>query len=394
MKILAIETSCDETAIALLECKGGVLAPKFKVLGTALHSQTKIHEQYGGVFPMMAKRSHIENIAPLLLHALKIKQTAIKPQNYNLKTKIKIQKILEKDRGLFEIFEKWIFNIPKQKIDMIAVTTGPGLEPALWVGINFARALGELWNIPVVPVNHMEGHFFSVLMNRKKVSSLKSKVESLKFPVLALLVSGGHTELVYSQKILKYKILGQTRDDAVGEAFDKVARILGLPYPGGPQISALAEKLRILEAKKSRSFKLPRPMIYSKDLDFSFSGIKTAVLYLTQKLGKIDEAAQKEIALEFEEAVVEVLVSKTSKAIEKYSPKTLIVAGGVSANKYLKKEISKLQKKYPCVQILFPEKKLTGDNAIMIGMAGYLNIKSGKKPANKIIAKGNLKISD
>lgn len=389
MKILAIETSCDETAIALLDCTGSIVKPKFKVLEDVLHSQTKLHEQYGGVFPMMAKRSHTENIIPLLLSVLKIKKIETEVKLENSKIKEKIKKILEKDRGLFEIFEKYIFSIKKPKIDAITVTEGPGLEPTLWVGINFAKALGLLWNIPVFGVDHMQGHFFSVLLNRKKMP--------LKYPALALLVSGGHTELVLSKKPLKYEVLGKTRDDAVGEAFDKVARILGLPYPGGPQISKFAEIARKEKLSKNlidKKIILPRPMIHSKDLDFSFSGIKTAVLYLTQKLGKIDGQVQKEIACEFEEAVVEVLVSKTSKAIETHNPKTLIVAGGVSANKYLKNEINKLQKTYPDLQILFPDKKLTGDNAIMIGMAGYLAIKAGQKSTNKMVAQGNLKISD
>jgi len=410
MIILSIETSCDETGIAILEAKGNTDNPSFKILGEALNSQIKLHEQYGGVFPMMAKREHARNLVPLLLKTLN--QANILKQKHshilqnmrmlNSKKSDKIRKILEKEQGLYETFEKHIFSLDKPPIDVIAVTECPGLEPTLWVGINFAKALGELWNIPVKGVNHMEGHIFSVLISGKKISNSQFLIsKKIHFPALALLISGGHTELVEVKKFGKYKILGKTRDDAVGEAFDKVARILGLPYPGGPEISLLTEKARKEELRITNyelRIKLPRPMIYSKDLDFSFSGIKTAVLYLVQKLKALSPKLQAAIAKEFEDAVTEVLVYKTKVALEKTKANTLIVAGGVSANTHIKKEIKNLKKEFRDLNILFPDKKLTGDNAVMIGMPGYMKIMesgewivdSGKQ--KNIKAKGNLSL--
>ena len=214
------------------------------------------------------------------------------------------------------------------KFDVIAVTVGPGLEPCLWEGINFAQSLAKEPKKPIVAVNHMEGHIVSVFLSGKNID--------VQFPALALLVSGGHTELVLIKGWLNYKIIGETLDDAVGEAFDKVARLLGLPYPGGPSLSKLADTLT--GHAMSSQIKLPRPMLNSKDLNFSFSGLKTAVLYVLRDNPKINKAA---LAKEFQNAAVEVLVSKTLKAIEKFKPKTLIVAGGVAANKYLRKELIK-----------------------------------------------------
>src|SRR3990167_247511 len=211
MKILAIETSCDETAVALLNINGALEKPDIKVLGNTLLSQVALHEQYGGVYPNLAKREHEKNLPPLLAETLR--QVGENPDHPN--------------------------------IDCIAVTSGPGLEPALWTGITFAEKLGEPWNKPIVPVNHMLGHVFSILY----VSH-----EPLTLPALALLISGGHTELVQVKDFGNYEILGQTRDDAVGEAFDKVARMLGLPYPGGPQISKLAELSRGKRSNSGREF--------------------------------------------------------------------------------------------------------------------------------------------
>jgi N6-L-threonylcarbamoyladenine synthase len=220
---------------------------------------------------------------------------------------------------------------------------------------------------------------------------------------LALLVSGGHTELVLIKKWMDYKIIGQTLDDAIGEAFDKVARMLGLPYPGGPEISKLAERERNsphpspLLVKEREEIQLPRPMLYSKDFNFSFSGLKTAVLYLIRDLGgieKISEEIRAKIALEFENAAIECLVRKTEKVLEKHKIKTLIVAGGVSANKHLRNELDKLAKKEK-VKLLFPLQELTGDNSIMIGIAGYLNYLKNKKKVpklNSIKATGNLRL--
>src|SRR3989344_1444830 len=245
MKILAIETSCDETAVTLLNIEGTPAKPEIEIFGNTLLSQMHLHEKYGGVYPNLAKREPQTNL-PILLDQT-LKEAGRNPENPNL--------------------------------DYIAVTAGPGLEPALWTGITFAEELGRKWHRPVVAVNHMEGHIYSVLYKTESnhKSEIRNPKSGLVMPALALLVSGGHTELVHVKDFGNYEIMGQTRDDAAGEAFDKAARMLGLPYPGGPQISRLAEHSRVRSAEDR--IKLPRPMMHSKNLDFSFSGLKTAVLY-------------------------------------------------------------------------------------------------------------------
>jgi len=318
MKILSIETSCDETAICLLETNGGKEKPEFKILGNGLMSQIEIHKPMGGVVPMLAKRAHGQNLVPILLEVLEQAKLAL-----GLKTEehIKeIEKILEREPELLEHFLNHVVQIESPDIDAIAITSGPGLEPALWVGINFAKALGLLWNKPVIAINHMEGHVLSALMEGR-----------LEFPALALLISGGHTELVAMNDWLEYRVIGETRDDAVGEAFDKVARMMGLPYPGGPEISKLAEIARA-EGIVSK-YKLPRPMIHSDDFAFSFAGLKTAMLYTIKKIPELTEEIKTELALEFENAVVEVLIAKTKKALIQYGAKSLVLGGGVTANK-------------------------------------------------------------
>ncbi len=388
MKILSIETSCDETGVSILECTGSLKKASFKIIANNLNSQIKIHAPYGGVFPALAKREHQKNL-PILL------ERTLKDAKLENKTK---------------------------PVDLIVVTSGPGLEPTLWTGIVFAKELAKKWNIPVMPVNHMEGHIVSVFGNKKNKFTIDFK--KIKFPILSLLVSGGHTELVLSKKIRDYKIIGETLDDAAGEAFDKVARMLELPYPGGPEISKLAERSRTKEKQYFRgvsealgprgsagvatpdsdpekirfSFVLPRPMLHSKNFDFSFSGIKTAVLYLIRDLKEKDpnilqnENVKEAIALEFENAVVETLIYKTKKAVDMYNAKTIIVAGGVSANKFLKEEMKKVLKEKI---VLFPDMSLATDNSIMIGMAGYIKYleKGGKIPKNpKIKADGGLRL--
>ncbi|MEX2013647.1 MAG: tRNA (adenosine(37)-N6)-threonylcarbamoyltransferase complex transferase subunit TsaD, partial [Parcubacteria group bacterium] len=364
-RILAIETSCDETAIALLDINGPLKKPDIKVLGNTLLSQAKLHEKYGGVYPNLAKREHEKNLPPLLEETLR------------------------------EAKE----NLEHPDIDSIAVTSGPGLEPALWTGITFAENLGREWHKPVVPINHMEGHIFSVLYEAR---------DKLVLPALALLVSGGHTELVVVNDFMDYKIIGRTRDDAVGEAFDKVARMLGLSYPGGPEISKLAEISRGKRSAVGRefpdagreqaaTFRFPRPMIHSKDLDFSFSGLKTAVLYKLKSEDRSDDEFKEDVARAFEEAAVEVLVEKTRKALEKLDDvKTLIVAGGVSANLHLSRELEKLVNEFPDITLRTPTRLLTSDNAIMIGIAAFIRL--SRKPEilkNQIAirAQGNLSIS-
>ena len=411
-KILAIETSCDETAVAVLECEGRFENPKFKILGNSLLSQIEIHKKYGGVFPSLAKREHAKNLVPLLENTLKQSSFYLEarlPSKISDKKIKEIEKILEREPELFEKMKELLSKIEIPKIDAIAVTYGPGLEPALWVGLNFAKALSVFWDKPLIPVNHMEGHIFSVLMNRENVSK-----SSIQFPAISLLVSGGHTELVLVKDWLNYEIVGQTRDDAVGEAFDKVARMLGLPYPGGPQISALAEMSRINADKtqinadkkfphKSASsphmsvFQLPRPMINTDNFDFSFSGLKTSVLYKIKKLPELTDGIKKEIAREFEDAVVDVLVSKTKKALQKYNAKTLIIGGGVVANKQIRQEFTKLTEKQK-IKLMLPENSLSTDNAVMIGIAGYFNFIKNKPKKfslkkDNLKVKGNLKLS-
>lgn len=398
MKILAIETSCDETALAVLDVKGGAKNPSITAMSHQVASQIALHTQYGGVFPMMAKREHSKNIIPLFKKTLEqsfpnIKATN-KTQKIDVKFNKKIAEILSREPELLEQFLPFITSIKKPAIDMIAVTVGPGLEPALWVGINFARALSFAWGIPVVPVNHMEGHILSFLVPEKKSVSKGFKLSDFNFPILSLLVSGGHTELVLVKGWNKYKVVGQTRDDAVGEAFDKVARMLDLPYPGGPEISKLAEASRKDKLMvKDEKIKLPRPMIHSNDFDFSFSGLKTAVLYLIRDMKKIDDNKKKQIAREFEDASIEVLTSKTIKAMKKYSADTLIVGGGVSANMHLRRELeSKIKNEK--FQVYFPTKELSTDNAIMIGLVGiykFLKTKKGVRYNSKqLVATGNL----
>jgi len=366
-----------------------------KILADNVASQINIHRQYGGVFPMMAKREHSKNLIPLLKKTLKesgFLKSKFKNQNIKFQSQIKkLSKILEREPELLEQFLKFIPTIQKPKIDAIAVTYGPGLEPALWVGLNFAKALSLVWSanrrIPIIPVNHMEGHILSALKKGGKEFSIPNS----QFPMIALLISGGHTELVLIKKWMDYKIIGETRDDAVGEAFDKVARMLKLPYPGGPQISKLA--LEVKSQKLEADFKLPRPMINSDNFDFSFSGLKTAVLYLVQKLGKLTYEMKVAIAKEFQNAVTDVLVTKTMKAVKKYKIKTILVGGGVSANEQIRKTITREAKKEN-INIYFPEKELSVDNSVMIGLAGYFRyISKSKNPKpHTLKACGNLRL--
>src|SRR3989338_461626 len=397
MVILGIETSCDETALALIETRESGDKIEFTVISNIVHSQVAIHKQYGGVFPMMAKREHAKNLTPLLKQMLmesdflkfKVKSLKLKvDEKLQFKNQNETEKILERESELLKQFLEFIPSIERPPIDVIAVTEGPGLEPALWVGINFAKALSAFWNIPLVPVNHMEGHILVSLLRRNEENSVKRATQNVKkdspslhairymlhapcFPSLALLISGGHTELVLINRWLEYKIIGQTRDDALGEAFDKVARILGLPYPGGPEISALAEKQRQLGGAASK-LTLPRPMLYSNDLDFSFSGLKTAVLYMVKKLGALDEKMRSAIALEFENAVTEVILKKVKMAIETNSIKSIILGGGVVANKHIRESFEILAENEG-LELHTPAIPHATDNALMIAVTGYFH---------------------
>lgn len=383
MKILAIETSCDETAISLLNISGNAHSPRVVILGNALFSQVAIHEQFGGVYPNVAKREHAKNLPILLkkvLHESGLEKKA-KKSLISQRNKRKAEKILEREHGLYNNLIEYIDSIRKPHFDAIAVTQGPGLEPALWVGINTAKALAVLWDIPVFPINHMEGHIVSVLAKN-------TSKEKLLFPNISLLISGGHTELVHSPKLGAYSIIGKTRDDAVGEAYDKVARMLGLPYPGGPHIAKLAHSSR--KKKLKNHWEFPRPMLHSNDLDFSFSGLKTSVLYSikNKKLSKRDIEC---VAESFEDAVTEVLVTKVEKALLQYPSKMLIVGGGVASNMHIKQALMNIKEKHPRITILFPEQSLATDNSVMIGIAFYIRYRNRNLKTNKTFkASGNL----
>ncbi len=309
--ILAIETSCDETSIAIL--KDGK-----ELLANIVSSQIDFHKKYGGVMPEMASRLHVEKIT------------------------ICIEEALNKA------------NIGYKDITLIAVTKGPGLIGALHIGLQAAKALSIAYNIPIVALNHIAGHIYA---NRY--------VKDFSFPLLALVVSGGHTELIYMKDEYKFEIIGETKDDAIGEAYDKVARILGLSYPGGPIIDKLAKL-------GSPIYTLPYPKVEGK-YNFSYSGIKTAVLNLVQKLKKSNKEYKKEdISSSFQTLAIKILVDKTIEALKDYKVKQVLVAGGVSANSHLREEIVKRVKRYDkSVDVVIPPLWCCTDNAAMIAMAAY-----------------------
>lgn len=365
MRVLAIETSCDETGIALVE---GTKTPEgfiFETKKAALLSQAMLHSPYGGVYPNLAKREHEKNL-PLL----------------------------------FEQFKD-------EQFDAVAVTHGPGLEPALWTGVEFAKRVAAERNVPLLATNHMEGHLISSLAKPvptdKNHSSFlqKAVLENVQLPVLALLISGGHTEFVLMKEWLQYEVIGKTLDDAVGEAFDKVARMLGLPYPGGPEISKLAQAYRgstsVTEVEPRWNF--PRPMINSGTCDFSFSGLKTAALYALRDKGGIQKLSAEEIAAfaaELEDAIAEVLVSKTRKALWDTGAKTFVIGGGVAANRFIREKVEALVlDEFPDVELRLPQFDITGDNAIMIAQAALARALSGKNDAadETLRAVGNLSIA-
>lgn len=358
MKILAIETSCDDTAIALAQCQ----ANSFKLLSNVVSSQTDIHKEYGGVYPALARREHQKNLVAVLKKALKnILETGKSYKN--------IENFLSREKTLLKELSSFLKRYKKPKIDLIAVTKGPGLEPCLWTGINFAKALSSVWDIPAIGINHIEAHIFASFL--KKEINLKQIKKTL--PALALVISGGHTQLILVKKIGGYKIIGETRDDAAGEAFDKIARILGLGYPGGPEIEKIAKDAADSEIK------LPRPMIDSKNYDFSFSGLKTAVLYKHN-----GQAPQ--IAKEAQQAIIDVLIKKTLRAAKSYKVKNIIIGGGVSANQELKKQFqNKMGKDF---NLRFPSPAFSTDNATMIALCACLK----NKKSDKLIAEANLRL--
>lgn len=321
MKILAIETSCDETGISLVEAQGDINNPKFKIIEEHVASQIETHREWGGVVPDLATREHSKNL-PVLF-----------------------EKVKDKD------------------VDLMAVTVGPGLDPCLWSGINFAKEKHqELFpDVKLVGANHLEGHLYSFLLDENRPDN----IEDL-FPAIQLVVSGGHTILIYMKDPKTWEKLGETRDDAAGESFDKVARMLELPYPGGPEIEKAAKK------GNKEAIDFPRPMINSDNYDFSFSGLKTAVLYHLRD----NDYKKEDVAASFQAAVVETLTSKTIKAVKEMDAKSIMVSGGVAANGALRESLSKEAKKNN-IELFTPPIQYNTDNGTIIAVAAYINSLTG-----------------
>ena len=323
MRILGIETSCDETGVAIYDEEKGLIANQ-------LHTQIALHADYGGVVPELASRDHIRKLAPLLQAAL---------QEANLTAK---------------------------DIDGVAYTSGPGLVGALLVGSTVARSLAYAWNIPAIGVHHMEGHLLAPMLEENPPH----------FPFMALLVSGGHTQLVRVDGVGRYELLGESIDDAAGEAFDKTAKLLGLDYPGGAALARLA-----LNGTPNR-FVFPRPMTDRPGLDFSFSGLKTfaanTLHQVMQEEGELAEQSKADIAYAFQEAVVDTLAIKCKRALKQTGLKRLVIAGGVSANKQLRQTLAELMQQLGG-QVFYPQPQFCTDNGAMIAYAGFLRLKQGQQ---------------
>jgi N6-L-threonylcarbamoyladenine synthase len=390
MKLLAIESSCDETGVAIVAVDASAETMNIQVLAHALNSQASIHAQYGGVFPTVAKREHAKNAVPLLISALRDAQMLSEVSERPPQEIIgELMTMLEREQELFVHVAMFAATYGKPDIDAIAVTYGPGLEPALWVGVNFAKALAKLWNVPLIPINHMEGHIYAALITG---SAPQYTCRTPEFPLLSLLVSGAHSELVLSESLGTYTVLGSTRDDAAGECFDKCARLLGLPYPGGPHISRLAAEAR--RKQLPREFILPRPMIHDTSLDCSFSGLKTALLRITEKYSSLTDEQKEQLSSEVEDAIVEVLVKKSLVALERTDARTLVVSGGVSANTHLSAELARyIAAQFPDVSLRISPRALSTDNALMIACAAtpYALRKQFTEP-ELIQATGNLSL--
>ncbi len=321
MLVLGIESSCDETGVALVETQGG---PVPRLLAHALHSQVQMHEAYGGVVPELASRDHIRRVLPLTRQVL-----------------------AEAGRSL-------------GAVDTVAFTRGPGLAGALLVGAGVACALGAALGKPVLGVHHLEGHLLSPFLS----------ADPPEFPFVALLVSGGHTQLMQVDTVGRYALLGETIDDAAGEAFDKSAKLLGLGYPGGPALSRLAQ------SGDAKAFALPRPLLHSGDLDFSFAGLKTAVLTQARKLGDALDVRKADLAASTEAAIVEVLVRKSLAALKQTGLERIVVAGGVGANRLLRAELDAACARRG-VRVHYPELSLCTDNGAMIAMAAAMRMQAG-----------------
>ena len=333
MLILGIETSCDETGVAIYDSEKGLLGHK-------LYSQIKLHAKYGGVVPELASRDHINYIIPLI---------------HDLLSDCKI--II-------------------QNIETIAYTSGPGLSGALLVGSSVAESLACALGIRSIPIHHLEGHLLAPMLEDRKP----------KFPFIALLVSGGHSQLIHVKELGSYKIIGDTLDDAAGEAFDKTAQLLGLGYPGGAALSKLAEK-------GLNHFELPRPLLHSNGLDFSFSGLKTAVLYLVRKQKKLTKEIKADIAYAFEDSITDVLVKKTIQALKQEGLKRVIISGGVGANKTLRNKII-AECNQNEFEYFFPDLTFCTDNGAMIALAGSLRLNMRPKENYSFSVKPRWKLTE
>jgi N6-L-threonylcarbamoyladenine synthase len=392
MILLAIETSCDETAVSLIKRARGKTV-RFEVLSHKVLSQVDLHAQYGGVFPALAKREHAKALTQLIAEALHEADLLVERTNtYHIPNtdRKKLEILLEREPEMLVAMKTLFEGIQKPLIDAVAVTQGPGLEPALWVGINAALALHLVWGLPVYPVNHMEGHIIAGMLNE---DNGLFEISEIDFPACALLISGGHTEIVRIPKVRSYKVIGKTVDDAVGEAFDKAARMLGLPYPGGPEISRLAEHARKEGLIVDQNLRLPRPMLHSGDLNFSFSGLKTAVLTRVNKRKPLDDSTKRMLALEFENSVTDVLVSKIKQAMYENRAQTLIVGGGVSANTHIRFALKHLAESEG-FSLFVPDKDLSTDNGLMIAATGLLHIACEVEPKVKLRADGSWSVED
>jgi N6-L-threonylcarbamoyladenine synthase len=333
MRVIGIESSCDETAVAVYDADLGLLSHR-------LHSQVAMHQAYGGVVPELASRDHVRRLLPLVREALADAQSG------------------------------------RESIDGVAYTAGPGLIGALLVGAGFAAALGRAWGKPAVGIHHLEGHLLAPLL----------EPDPPAFPFLALLVSGGHTQLVDVAGLGEYRILGETLDDAAGEAFDKTAKLLGLPYPGGAALAQLAE------AGRSNRFVFPRPMLDRPGLDFSFSGLKTAALVALR--GRVlDDAIRADVARGFQEAVVDTLAEKCRRALEATGHRRLVIAGGVGANRRLRERLAEVVRGFGA-ELRFPRTEFCTDNGAMIALAGCMRLAAGMYPEGAIDARANWELGD
>lgn len=392
MILLAIETSCDETAVALVKRLRGKNV-RFEVLSHKVLSQVDLHAKYGGVFPALAKREHAKALTQLIAECLEEADLLVERTNtFHIPnvTRKKLETLLEREPEMLSAMKVLFEGIQKPAIDAIAVTQGPGLEPALWVGINGAQALHLAWELPIYPINHMEGHIVAGILQKEEDTY---EIPEIAFPACALLISGGHTEIVRIPKLRSYKVIGKTKDDAIGEAFDKAARMLDLPYPGGPEISRLAEHGRKEGLLVREDLRLPRPMLHSGDLSFSCSGLKTAVLTRIKKLETVDDVTKRMLALEFENSITDVIVAKVKQAMYETRAQTLIVGGGVSANTHIRFALQELAEKEGFA-LFMPDRSLSTDNGLMIASTGLLHIAEEVQPKVKLQANGSWSVED